>query len=103
MPGRSKWQMHILTVADRGGVRLFERPPNRKSATLECAMKPLVPRYAVLCSDGASAYAKVASQRGDEHFVIGSKLGKRIAAGNHHIQNVNSLHAHYDKFIRPFC
>ena len=64
MRGLSKWQLPILTVADRGGVRLFERLPNRKSATLERAMKPLVPHDTVLCSDGANAYAKVADQRG---------------------------------------
>ena len=103
MRGLSKWQLPILTVADRGGARLFERLPNRKSATLERAMKPLVPHDAVLCSDGANAYAKVAAQRGIEHFVVGSKPGTRVAAGSHHIQNVNSLHARYDKFIRPFC
>lgn len=66
-------------------------------------MKPLVPYDAVLCSDGARAYAKVAAQRGVEHFVVGSKTGKRVAAGSHHIQNVNSLHARYDKFLRAFC
>ncbi len=38
-----------------------------------------------------------------EHLVVGSKLGKRVAAGSHQIQTVNSLHARYDKFIRPFC
>jgi transposase-like protein len=103
MRGLSKWQLPILTVADRGGSRLFERLPNRKSATLERAMKPLVPHDAVLCSDGASGYAKVAAQRGIEHFVVGSRPGTRVAAGSHHIQNVNSLHARYDKFIRPFC
>lgn len=114
-PPRPRWEdyttqglasrsgMPILTVADRSGARLFERLPNRKSATLERAMKPFVPHDAVLCSDGASAYAKVAAQRGVEHFVVGSKPGTRVAAGSHHIQNVNSLHARYDKFIRPFC
>ncbi len=64
MRGLSKWQLPILAVADRGGARLSGRLPNRKSATLERAMKPLVPYDAVLCSDGASAYAKVAAQSG---------------------------------------
>ena len=27
----------------------------------------------------------------------------RVAAGCYHIQNVNSLHARYDNFIKPFC
>ncbi|WP_299822596.1 IS1595 family transposase [uncultured Jannaschia sp.] len=54
MRGLSRWQLPILTVADRGGSRLFRRLPNRKSATVERAMKPLVPGDAVLCSDGGN-------------------------------------------------
>jgi hypothetical protein len=42
MRGLSKWQLPILSVADRGGARLFQRLPDRKSATLERAEEPLV-------------------------------------------------------------
>ncbi|MCG6113175.1 MAG: hypothetical protein MEQ74_13560 [Paracoccus sp.] len=38
-----------------------------------------------------------------EADVGGSKPGTRVAAGCYHIQNVNSLHARYGKFIDPFC
>ncbi|AUR03498.1 hypothetical protein PhaeoP72_01519 [Phaeobacter inhibens] len=41
MRGLSRWQLPILTVADRGGPRLFRRLPNRKSATVERAMNPI--------------------------------------------------------------
>ncbi|MGR3564685.1 MAG: IS1595 family transposase [Heliomarina sp.] len=103
MRGLSKWQLPILTVADRGGARLFRRLPNRKSVTLERAMKPLVPSDAVLCSDGANGYKNVAAAGGLEHFVVGSKPGTRVASDCYHIQNVNSLHASYKRFIKPFC
>jgi transposase-like protein len=103
MRGLSRWQLPILTVADRGGSRLFRRLPNRKSATVERAMNPLVPGDAVLCSDGGNGYKDLAAARGLEHFVVGSKPGTRVAAGCYHIQNVNSLHARYGKFIEPFC
>jgi hypothetical protein len=66
-------------------------------------MKPLVPGDAVLCSDGGNGYKDLAAGRGLEHFVVGSKPGKRVVAGCYHIQNVNSLHARYKKFIKPFC
>ena len=36
-------------------------------------MRSLMPGDAVLCSDGASAYAKAAAQRKIEHFVVGIK------------------------------
>lgn len=103
MRGLSRWQLPILTVADRGGARLFRRLPNRKGVTLERAMKPLVPGDAVLCSDGANGYMNLAASVGLEHFVVGSKAGTRVAAGCYHIQNVNSLHARYKRFIKPFC
>lgn len=72
-------------------------------AQVERAMRPLVPGDAVLCSDGGNGYKILATARGLEHFVVGSKPGTRVAAGCCHIQNVNSLHARYDKFITPFC
>lgn len=103
MRGLSKWQLPILTVADRGGSCLFQRLPNRKGATVERAMTPLVPDDAVLCSDGGNGYKTLAAVRQLEHFVVGSKPGKRVASGCYHIQNVNSLHARYKGFITPFC
>lgn len=66
-------------------------------------MKPLVPDDAVLCLDGANGYKNLAAASGIEHFVVGSKPGKRVASGCYHIQNVNPLHACYKRFIKPFC
>lgn len=102
MRGLSKWQLPILTVADRSGARLFQRLSDRKAATLARAMAPLVPCDVVLCSDGASGYAKLAASSGIEHCVVGSKSGTRVAAGCYHIQTVNSLHAGYNEFISQF-
>ena len=103
MRGLSRWQLLRLTVADCGGARLFRRLPNRKGATVERAMNPLVPGDAVLCSDGGNGYKNLAAARCLEQFVVGSKPGTRVAAGCYHIQNVNSLHARYGRFIKPFC
>ncbi|MCF8482006.1 MAG: IS1595 family transposase [Rhodospirillum sp.] len=101
MRGLSRSRLPILTVVDRGGSRLFRRLPNRKSVTVERVLKPLVPRDAVLCSDGDNGYKDLAAARCLKHFVVGSKPGTRVAAGCYHIQNVNSLHARYGKFIEP--
>lgn len=57
----------------------------------------------VLCSNGATGYAAVAATSAIEHFVVGSRPGTRVTAGCYHIQNVNSLHARYAGFIKPFC
>ncbi|UTH46737.1 IS1595 family transposase [Loktanella salsilacus] len=70
----SRWQLPILTVADRGGGRLFRKLPNRKGATVERAMNPLVPGDSVLCSDGGNGYKNLAAARGLVHFVIGRAM-----------------------------
>lgn len=103
MRGLSRWQFPILTVADRGGSRLFQRLPDRQAATIQHAMAPLVPADAVLCSDRGNGYGHLAVAHGLKHVVVGGKAGTRVVSGCYHIQNVNSLHARYKKFIKPFC
>lgn len=103
MRGLSRWQLPILTVADRSGTRHFQRLPNHGGKALVRAMLPLVSADIVLCSDGAKRHRKLAARGAIEHFVVGSKAGTRVTAGCYHIQAVNSLHARYNKFIRPFC
>lgn len=39
--GLSKWQLPILTVADRSGARYFEHIPNRNHATIDHALSPM--------------------------------------------------------------
>lgn len=85
MRGFSRWHLPILTVADRSSAHFFQRLPNRKSATVKRAMKPLVPGDAVLCSDGADGYKCLAAARGLVHLVVGSKPGTRVTAGCYHI------------------
>lgn len=103
MRGLSRWQLAILTVADRGGSLLFQRLPNRTSLTVDRATNPPVPSDAVLRSDGGNGYKDRAAARGPKHFVVGSKPRRRIAAGCYHIQNVTSLHARYKRFIKLLC
>ena len=102
MRGLSRWQLPILTVADRSGARRAERIPNRTDKTIEAALAPFVAPDVVLCSDGLSGYRTFAENRQMTHFVIKSK---KASSGNflaYHIQNINSLHQLYKTFIRPF-
>lgn len=66
-------------------------------------MKSLVPGDAVLCSDSPNGYRNVTAACGIEHFVVRSNPGTRVTSDCYHIQNVNSLHARYKLFIKPFC
>jgi len=54
--GLSKWQIPILTLADRAGARRAERLPDRRAESLVAVLEDRVSRDAVLCSDGDGAY-----------------------------------------------
>lgn len=100
--GLSRWQMPILTVADRGGAKSFQRIANRSNSTIHAALLPIVAPDAVLCSDGAQAYAAFAGSLGIEHFASKTKPARKTASATHHIQTVNNLHAQFGAFIAPF-
>lgn len=102
MRGLSRWQLPILTVADRGGARRFQRIAGRSNGTILMALTPIIAPDAVLCTDGMKAYATFSQARGIEHFVIKTKPGQKTASTTHHIQNINNLHSRYDTFIKPF-
>lgn len=102
MRGLSRWQLPILTVADRSGARRFQRVSGRSNGTIQMALAPIVAPDSVLCTDGLKAYASFAQYRGIEHFVIKTKPGQKTASATHHIQNINNLHSRYETFIKPF-
>ena len=100
--GLSRWQLPILTLADRSGAQRFQRIPGRSKGAIYSALLPLVAKDAVLCSDGHDGYSALAASRGIEHFVIKTKPNQKTASATHHIQNINNLHSRYKNFIRPF-
>jgi hypothetical protein len=100
--GLSRWQLPILTLADRSGAQRFQRIAGRSNGTINMALTPIVAPDSVLCTDGMKAYGALAEARGIEHFVIEEKPGQKTASPTHHIQNVNNLHSRYDTFKKPF-
>lgn len=102
LPGLSRWQRVVLTVADRGGRRRFEHIAGRSKGTIHMALAPHLKRDAVLCTDGLKPYAALAHTLGLEHKTIAPKAVKKTASESYHIQTVNSLHARYKNFIRLF-
>lgn len=100
--GLSKWQLPILTVANRSGARCFERIPNRNHSTINRTLSPMLATDAVLCSDAHPAYRALSKAQGIEHFIVRSKPGQKTMSASYHIQNVNSLHSRFKDFLRPF-
>lgn len=100
--GLSRWQLPLLTITDRSGHRFLERIKNRSIPVIDAALSPVVATDAVLCTDGAAAYARFSTKNGLVHHVLNNKPGQRVVEKAFHIQNVNSLHSRYDEFMRPF-
>ncbi len=101
--GLSRWQIPVLTLADRTGARHAERLPDRRAESLVSVLEARIRRDAVLCSDGDGAYRLFAEARGLPHYRVGAKRGSRVIERAFHIQTVNNLHSRLKTFMRPFC
>lgn len=101
--GLSRWQIPILTLADRAGARRAERLPDRRAESLVAVLKARVSGDAVLCSDGDGAYGLFAQMHGLPHYKLDATHGPRVIKAAFHIQTVNSMHSRFKAFMRPFC
>jgi len=101
--GLSKWQIPILTLADRTSARRAERLPDRRAESLVAVLEARIGRDAVLCSDGDGAYGLFARAHGLPHYRIDAKRGPRVIRAAFHIQTVNNMHSRFKAFMRPFC
>ncbi len=100
--GLSRWQIPILTALDRSGQRRAQVIANLRDATIVGALGRHIGRDAVLCSDAASRYRKLASACGLEHKVLKNRRGERVVERIFHIQNINALHGRYEEFMKLF-
>ena len=57
---------------------------------------------AVLCSDGAKAYAAFAAEHGLHHEPVNLAAGVRVRDGAFHIQNVNAYHGRLKGWMGRF-
>ncbi len=101
--GLSKWQIPILTLADRAGARRAERLPDRRAESLVAVLEAWVEHDAVLCSDGDGAYDLFARAHGLPHYRLDATRGPKVIQAAFHIQTVNNLHSRFKAFMRPFC
>lgn len=101
--GLSRWQIPVMTVMDRSGSRYLEQIPDRKVATIDAALSPIIARDAIFCSDSGAGYLRFGAKHHLVHRVLVAIAGQRLIDGAYHIQTVNSLHARFSAFIRPFC
>ena len=100
--GLSKWQVPVLTLADRAGDRRADMLPDRRAESLVAVLDAHIGTDAVLCSDGDGAYGLFARARRLPHYRLNAKTGPKVIDTAFHIQTVNYLHSRFETFMRPF-
>jgi transposase-like protein len=100
--GLSAEQVPALIARDRVGHTVDAVLPDLGAAAITAALGGVVAPDAVLCSDGAKAYASFAAQHGLHHEPLHVAAGVRVRAGAFHIQNVNAYHGRLKGWMGRF-
>jgi len=92
----------VLVVRDRSGQTADFRLENIDAPHIAAVLAPLVDKDAILCTDGAVVYQKVARDMGVAHRAINVQQGIRVIDGAFHIQNVNAYDSRLKEWMRRF-
>lgn len=100
--GTSAEQIPVLVSRDRAGNTADAILKADDKACVVAALKPLLPKDVILCSDGSSTLAAAAKSLGVVHRPIKLSAGIRVVAGIYHVQNVNAYDSRLKAWIRRF-
>ena len=100
--GISRYQIPVLTMADRAGARRADVLPNHSAPPLMAVLARHLRGDAVLCSDRDPAYDFFARQNRMPHYRIDAKKGPFVIDKAFHVQTINSLHDRFERFMEPF-
>ena len=100
--GLSAEQVPALIARDRAGHTADAVLPDLGAEAIAAALGPVVAGDAVLCSDGAKAYAAFAARHGLHHEPINVAAGVRVRDGAFHVQNVNAYHGRLKGWMGRF-
>src|SRR4051794_36460569 len=100
--GLSAEQVPALIARDRAGHTADAVLPDLGADAITAALGPVVAGDAVLCSDGAKAYAAFAAGHGLHHEPVNLAAGIRVRDGAFHVQNVNAYHGRLKGWMGRF-
>ena len=100
--GLSAEQVPALIARDRAGHTADAVPPDLGAEAIKAVLAPVVAGDAVLCSDGAKAYAASAAGHGLHHEPVNLAAGIRVREGASHIRNVNAYHGRLKGWMGRF-
>ena len=91
-----------MIARDRAGHTADAVLPDLGAAAVAAALGPVIASDAVLCSDGAKAYAAFAAACGIRHEPVNLAAGIRVRDGAFHVQNVNAYHGRLKGWMARF-
>lgn len=99
--GLSREQIPVVTIRDRHGATVDQVISGIGEKQIAPVLRGVLPKDAILCSDGARSYRVYAAKHEVEHHAVKSKPGERVQ-GAWHIQNVNAYHSRLKEWMRRF-
>lgn len=100
--GLSKERVPVLVARDRSGSTAdFILEADDKTHVV-AALKPILPKDTILCTDGSGTLAAAAKEIGVTHRPVNLSAGIRVIAGVYHVQNVNAYDSRLKDWIRRF-
>nr|WP_319565303.1 IS1595 family transposase [uncultured Rhodoferax sp.] len=92
----------VLVVRDRSGQTADFQLQKIDASHITDVLGPLVDKDAILCTDGARVYQKVAHNMGLTHRAINVHKGIHVIEGAFHIQNVNAYDSRLKQWMKRF-
>lgn len=92
----------VLVVRDRSGQTADFRLEAIDTPHVSAVLAPLIEKDAILCTDGAAVYRRVARELGITHRAINVQRGIRVREGAFHIQNVNAYDSRLKQWLGRF-
>lgn len=101
-PGLSAEQIPVLIARDRHGETFDAVLGGLDAGHLGSALKPVLGKDTLLCSDGSKAMKSMAKEAGIPHQALNIKAGVRVKERIFHIQNVNAYDSRLKGWMRRF-
>jgi transposase-like protein len=100
--GLSNEQVPVLVARDRSGSTADFVLEADDMVHVAAALKPLLPRDTILCTDGSGVLSAAAREIGVTHRPVNLSGGIRVVAGVYHVQNVNAYDSRLKTWMRRF-
>lgn len=101
-PGLSAEQIPVLIARDRNGETFDAILEGIDAEHLEAALKPVLGKDTLLCTDGSKAFKAMAKGAGIAHQALNIKAGVRVKERIFHIQNVNAYDSRLKGWMQRF-